>query len=487
MSTHFHYRVGASGLLAATLLLSGCGLPELGPRPEMRNPASLETARSFGTGAALSAASWPQQDWWKAYGDPQLDALVAEALASSPDVAAAQARIRQARGAAEVAGAQTLPQIGGRGSGGVTKQSYNNGIPSEFVPKGWRTTGTLALTGDFDLDLWGRRRKLLAAATSEEQAARADASQATLMLASNVVSSYFDLARLLEQDVALGEAVKSRESLGMLTGRRAQQGLENQSPVRQTAAETARARIAFTANREQIAARRHALAALLGQGPDRGLSIQPASLQQIVETPLPADAGIALAGRRPDIVAARLRVEAAGKRIDIAKTAYLPDITLSGLIGLTSLGVSNLFDGGSTYGNAGPAFSLPIFDGGRLRGEYRQARGTFDLAVADYNAVVIGALREIADALATRDAARQQERDAVQARTEADAAYGLAMKRYDAGLSSYIEALSAQQLALESREAAIDAHFRTLSSEIALKRALGGGYADTTSEKVSTK
>ncbi|WP_159863923.1 efflux transporter outer membrane subunit [Novosphingobium sp. 9U] len=478
-------RVGAPALLAMTTALASCGLPNLGARPETRPPATLATAQTFAR-ATDPAAAWPREQWWRAYGDPQLDALVAEALAGSPDVAAAQARVRQARGAAEVTGADTLPQIGARGSAGVTKQSYNNGIPSEFVPKGWKSTGNLALTGDFDLDLWGRRRKLLAAATSEAEAAQADASQASLILASNVVSSYFDLSRLLARDEALVQASQSRESLGALTRRRAEQGLENQSPVRQSQAETLRSRIALSANREQIAARRNAIAALLGAGPDRGLAITPSAISQLPETPLPTDAGIALAGRRPDIVAARLRVEAAGKRIDIAKTAYLPNISLSGLIGLTSLGLSNLFDSGSTYGNAGGAFSLPIFDGGRIRGEYRQARGSFDLAVADYNATVVDALREIADALASRDAARAQEVDAVAARREAEGAYDLANKRYDAGLSSFIEALSAQQVAIESRQAAIDAHFRTLSTEVALKRALGGGFAQDMNEKVST-
>ena len=484
MQSFSNKRFWASSLL--TLALCGCGLPDLGARPQMRGPATLASAQTFAAASDPSAA-WPQQEWWKAYGDPQLDALVAEALSGSPDVAAAAARVRQARGAAEISRADTLPQISGQGSAGVTKQSYNNGIPAEFVPKGWKSTGTLALSGDFDLDLWGRRRKLLAAATSEAQAAEADAAQATLILASNVVSSYFDLARLLARDEALAQAVKSRESLGNLTSRRAQQGLENQSPVRQTQAEVLRSRIALSANREAIAARRHALAALLGQGPDRGLAITPVALAQVAATPLPADAGIGLAGRRPDIVAARLRVESAGKRIDIAKTAYLPDISLRGLIGLTSLGLSNLFDSGSTYGNAGGAFSLPIFDGGRIRGEYRQTRGAFDLAVADYDSTVVDALREIADALAARDAARTQERDAAQARIEAEAAYDLATKRYNAGLSNYIEALSAQQLAIDARQSAIDAHFRTLSTEITLKRALGGGFAEDINEKVASE
>lgn len=491
MLTPIIRRVASPSLIALTFALSSCGLPDLGERPQMRAPASLESARSLA--AADVAGEWPSEAWWTAYGDPQLDALVAAALASSPDVAAAQARILQARGAAEISGADTLPQIGAQGSAGGTKQSYNLGVPREFVPKGWRSTGDLALTGDFDLDLWGRRRKLLAAATSEAQAALADASQARLLIAANVVSSYFDLARLLERDRALADAVTSRTRFADLTRRLARQGLENQTPVRQTQAEAARARIELAANREQIAARRHALAALLGAGPDRGLAIEPPPLGRVAQAPLPADASIALAGRRPDIVAARLRVEGAGKRIDVAKTAYLPDISLSGLLGLRSLGFSRLFDSGSDYGNAAAAFSLPIFDGGRIRGQYRQSRGAFDLAVADYNAIVVDALREVADALASREAARAQEQDAQVAQTEAEAAFDLATKRYDAGLTNYLEALSAQQLALDSRQAAIDAHFRTLSSEVALKRALGGGFSDRVAglepdnEKVSAR
>lgn len=451
----------------------------------MNAPGTLASAKSLD--AAGAARAWPVQRWWTAYGDPQLDALVDEALAGSPSVAMAQARIRQARGAAEVAGAATLPSIGGQASGGFTKQSYNNGIPSNFVPHGWNSTGTLALSGDFDLDLWGKNRKALASATSEAEAAEADARQAELMLSSNVVSSYFDLARLIERGKALAEASKARAALVDLTRQRAQQGLESDVPLRRSEAAAASARAALSADDEQILLRRHAIAALLGAGPDRGLTITPPALASLPETEVPADAGIALAGRRPDIVAARLRVEAAASRIDVAKASFMPDITLRGLIGLTSLGISNLVDSGSTYGNAGAALSLPIFEGGRLKGNFTQARGGYDAAVADYNATVAGALQDVADALASRAAAAGQERDAAEAETTSRAAYDLSMKRYRGGLSSYLDALTAQTAALQAREEAIDAHFRTLALEVALQRALGGGFADNSSEKASDK
>lgn len=465
------------------LALSACAAPDLGPRPQLRAPADLNATRTLG--AETLAGEWPTDSWWAAYGDPQLDALVAEALSAAPDVAAAEARIRQARGAEAVAGAARLPQVEGQASGGFTKQSYNNGVPSEFVPKGWKSTGTLALTGDFDLDLWGRNRAALAAARSEAEAREVDARQAMLLLSSNVVSSYFDLARLLERGEALADALKARESVLDLTGKRVREGLDDQSPLRRARAAVATARIELAANREQAAVRRHALAALLGAGPDRTLDLVPTPIETVAETPIPADAGIGLAGRRPDIVAARLRVEAAASQIDAARAEFMPDISLRGLIGLTSLGVSNLIDSGSTYGNAGAALRLPIFEGGRLRGQFTQARGGYDEAVANYNGTVVDALRDVADAVTGRDIAQAQEQDALAARADAEAAYDLALKRYRGGLSNYIEALGALQSALDAREAAVDAHFRTLAREVALTRALGGGFADQTDEKVS--
>lgn len=457
--------------------------PDLGPRPQLTTPGTLESTKALAS--ARMAAEWPQERWWTVYGDPQLDALVEEALAGSPSVALAQARIRQARGAAGVAGADLLPTLGGQASGGLTKQSYNNGVPSDFVPKGWKSTGTLALSGDFDLDLWGANRKALAAATSEAEAAEADARQAELMISSNVVSSYFDLARLLERDRALSDATEARRSFVNLTGQRAREGLDNLAPLRRAESAAAASRAELSANEEQVLLRRHALAALLGKGPDRGLAITPPAIATVPVSGVPADAGIALAGRRPDIVAARLRAEAAGARIDQARAAYMPNISLRGLFGLTSLGLSNLIDSGSTYGNVGGALSLPIFQGGRLRGQYTQARGGYDAAVANYNETVVGALQEVADALASREAASSQEVDAAEAARTAQIAYDLSMQRFRGGLSNYLDALTAQTAALEARRAAIDAHFRTLALEVALQRALGGGFEDNSSKKAS--
>lgn len=482
MSTKFPPRVATVALLIASSSLAACGVPNLGPRAQLRPPASLDSAASI----QGVAAEWPQERWWTAYGDTQLDGLIDEAIKGSPDVATAIARIRQAQGALQSSRANLLPQIGGQGSAAFEKQSYNNGTPAEALPRGWKDYGTLALSANLNLDIWGKNRALLAAATSATEAAIADERQAELVLASEVVSSYFDLGRLLERQKVLEGTQAARDNTATLIGQRVEQGIENQSSQRQANALAAQARGAVVANREQIEKRRHALAALLGAGPDRTLTLTPPAIATIAPTPVPADAGIALAGRRPDIVMARRLVEASDKGVEYAKKSFLPDISLRGLIGLSSLGISNLFDDGSDYGSAGGAISLPIFQGGKLSGQYRMARAGYDTNVASYNKAVIGALQEVADALSTRASAAEQEQHAIDARREANAAYDLSFQRYRGGLNTYIDALNVETTALDARLAAVDAHFATLASEVALKRALGGGYAEDSARKATT-
>ncbi|WP_246543233.1 efflux transporter outer membrane subunit [Novosphingobium profundi] len=469
--------------MAASVSLAACA-PDLGPRPQLRGPSSFQSGASIA--ATASARDWPQSRWWTVYNDPQLDALIDTALKDSPDLASAIARVQQARGALQASRASLLPSVGAQGSGEVAKQSYNNGTPASALPHGWKDYGTLALSANWNLDIWGKNRALLSAATSATEAAVAEMRQSELVLTSEIVSSYFDLARLTERQKVLDEALAVRVNSADLTAKRHGQGLENEAPLRQANAETARARGLVAANQEQIALRRHALAALIGAGPDSTIDLTPPSIAKVAVAAVPADAGIALAGRRPDIVAARRIVEAADKGTEYARKSFLPDISLSGLLGLTSLGISNLFDSGSDYGNAGAAVSLPIFQGGALEGRYRIARAGYDSMVASYNKTVIGALQEVADAIASRDSAIQQEKHAGDAQSEAAAAYDLALQRYRAGLTTYIDVLTTQTAELDARLSALDSHFATLASDVALKRALGGGYADETYKKATS-
>ncbi|MBK6412042.1 efflux transporter outer membrane subunit [Sphingopyxis sp.] len=453
-------------------LLAGCtNVPDLGPAPV---PAS---ATALASGASYTDASgpWPAEGWWQGFGDAQLSTLIAEGLDGSPDVAIAAARLRAAEALAQQAGSALSPRVVAEGSVGGVQQSKNLGIPPQFVPDGIQDTGHIAATFVFDLDLWGRNRSALAAATSEVEAALVDAAQARLMLTTAVASAYADLAGYhAARDVAV-EAVRVRTASADVSGARARAGIENQASERQAESRAASSRADIVALNEAIALTRNRLAALVGAGPDRGLVITRPMLAR-PPLGLPSGAGIDLIGRRPDIVAARLRAEAAAKRIDVARADFYPNLSLSALVGLQSLGLSNLFSAGSEYGNGGAAISLPMFDGGRLAGRYRGVRADYDIAVANYDRSLIGALRDVADIAQSRAATDRQlveRQEALAAATEGAKLAGL---RYRAGLSNQLDQLTAEDNMVALRRAVADLEARRLSLDIALIRALGGGY-----------
>lgn len=453
-------------------LLAGCAsVPDLGPKAVPAAAESLESNVTF----AGAQGEWPAEGWWRGFGDGQLDALIGEGLAGSPDVAIAAARVRAADGFAQQAGAALLPRVGAEGSAGGVQQSKNMGIPPQFIPDGIQDTGHVAATFAFDLDLWGRGRAALAAATSEAEAARVDEAQARLMLTTGIASAYADLAGYHAALDVANEAVRIRGASAELSAARARAGIENQAAQRQAESRAAAARADISALDEAIAATRNRLAALVGAGPDRGLAIARPTLRGAA-TGLPPEAGIGLIGRRPDIVAARLRAEAAAKRIDVARADFYPNISLSALVGFQSLGLSNLFKAGSEYGNGGAAISLPIFDGGRLQGRYRGARADYDIAVATYDRTLIAALRDVADIAQSRAANARQLTGRREALVAAGEAARLAGLRYRAGLSNQLEQLTAEDSLVALSRAVADLEARQVSLDIALIRALGGGY-----------
>ena len=459
-------------------LLAGCvAVPDTSPRPEPRAVSSIAASQSL---PASDQAQWPADNWWQAYGDPQLDALEAEGLANSPDVAAAIARLRKAQALAQQAGAALLPTLDGSGTVGYTKQSYNVGFPPQyvaFIPHGWNAEGQLDLTAGFDLDLWGKNRAALAAATSERQAVAVETRQAALMLATSIAQAYADLGAAIELRDNRQAALDTRTASQGLIGQRLREGLETRGSLRTEQAQAFSARAELTAAEQAVLLRRHALAALLGAGPDRGLAITPPHLAPLGTHDLPAGVTTALLGRRADIVAARARVEEQASRIKVARADFYPDLRVNGLVGVQSLGLGQLLTSGSTYGTVGPVLSLPLFHGGELRAAYRGARADYDLAVADYDRTVLNAYQQVADAVTTRSYAARQLDEARAAASASEEAYNIAMQRYRGGLSTYIDALTVEDQLVLARQALAMADAAYRSSDIALVRALGGGFA----------
>ncbi|WP_246524754.1 efflux transporter outer membrane subunit [Sphingobium phenoxybenzoativorans] len=466
-----------SAVILPLIVLGGCAAtPDLGPLPTLRTAESVAAARSL----QASDASWPGDGWWRAYGDSQLDRLIEEGLNGAPDVAAAVARLRRAEGLAQQAGAALLPSLDARGSITADRQSLNMGYPDEFkafLPRGWNDHGMANLSLGLDVDLWGRNRAALAAATSEANAARIDVAQARLMLATAIADAYADLSRLhAERDIAQG-ALDIRVATRKLVSDRLDSGLDTRGDLRQAESGLSLARADLAAADESIALRRNQIAALLGAGPDRGLDIQRPSAVTVGARGLPAGITTNLVARRPDVAAALARAEAAAKRIKVAKADFFPAINLSALVGVQSLGLDLLAKKDSIYGSAGPAISLPLFHGGALAGQYRGARGTYDEAVANYDRTVVDAYREVADVVTSQRALGSRLTDARAALAASEDSYKVARLRYEGGLSTYLDVLTVEERLLSTRQAVAQLDSRAFALDIALIRALGGGFA----------
>jgi NodT family efflux transporter outer membrane factor (OMF) lipoprotein len=278
------------------------------------------------------------------------------------------------------------------------------------------------------------------------------------------------------QRAVLAATLTNREEALSLVSGRNRAGLDSDLALRQAQGRVPAARAELAATDEAIALTRNAIAALLGDGPDRALTITPPTLVVEQVRGVPADASIALIGRRPDIAAARAGVEAAASRIKVARAAFMPNISLSGLIGLQSLGFNQLFESGSRYGNAGAAITLPIFRGGALAGQYRGARGTYDEAVAHYDGTLVQALRQVADTMASRQALGQRLSETRLSLRHATEAHALARRRYEAGLSTYLDVLTAQDAVLQGQRAVADMETRAFALDVTMVRALGGGF-----------
>jgi NodT family efflux transporter outer membrane factor (OMF) lipoprotein len=461
-------------LPAACLVgLAGCAqIPALDKSLEVKPIEQLRSSASFNA----PAAAWPADDWWHTYGDPQLDGLINEALRESPNLAIAQARLRQSSAMTQAAGATRLPEVTGGASINETKQSYNDLMPRQAVPHGWNDYGQATLNLSWELDFWGKNRSALAAATSEQQAAQAEVAQARLILSTAVASAYADLVHLFTVRDTAEAALTLRTKSVELFRQRHEFGLETLASVRQVEARQAAAEAQMLTIDEIIALQRNGIAALLGAGPDRGLAITRPTVRFAASAGLPPNLGLELLGRRPDIVAARLRTEAAARRIDQQKAGFYPSVNLLAFVGVQSFGIDKLSKSGSDIGSVGPAISLPIFNTERLQGQLRGAHADYDAAVATYNATLANALKEVADAATSRRSLDGQIAASRAAFTAAAEAHGMVNKRYQGELATYLDVLAAEDQLISAQRALADVETRGLVLDVALVRALGGGF-----------
>ncbi|HZX70758.1 MAG TPA: efflux transporter outer membrane subunit [Rhodanobacter sp.] len=466
-------------LLAAaavlTLVLAGCASSGgLHPDATLTDPATLASANSL---AAVSdpTTAWPATDWWSALGDPQLNTLIEEALKNNPGLAVADARARAAQAEVGTANAARGPSVNGGASVSGAR------IPTTVIPADnggghFNVAKYAYVSFKWGLDLWGGKRAAWQAALGASRAAEIDVRAARIELSGNVARAYAQLGYAFDQqDLSAGELKRAQESR-KLTAQRVAAGIDNQIVLKQADGEVATAEQDAALARRAVDAARSSLAVLLGKGPDRGAEIARPNLLTPAQLAVPENLPVELIGHRADLVAARWRVEAAGKDIKAAKTEFLPNISLGALAGVIRLGSGSPLSLPSRFYQVGPSLSLPIFDGGRLRANLSGKDAQYDLAVAQYNQTLVGAVNEVADDVSALQSLQQQIAAQQRAQTAATQAWELALQRYKAGIGSYLEALSVRQQLLLANRGLAALQAQQVDRSVQLIQALGGGY-----------
>lgn len=459
--------------LLSTALLFGCASPDRDQDlAKMKSAQEWNTEQTFTVHASIE---WPTDAWWERYQDTQLNQLIREAFEYSPTLQMAKARLDNARGIAEQAGAARSLDVGLAASASESKVSYQ--YQSYSPPHGWNDYGSLTLNFQYDFDFWGKNRASIAAATSELAAAEVESVSARLMLATSIANAYAELARLYANQTTVAAALGVREKTVELLQKRYDNGLETLGAVSQAKSIAASVDAELLALNESIELQKNALAALVGQGPDRARTIYAPTITLDARFGLPADASIGLLGHRADIVAARWRAEAAAERVGIAQAMFYPDVSFSAFIGYQAFGLDNVFNSGNDAGGIGPAIYLPLFTGGRLEGQLTSAQARYQESVSLYNATLNQALHDVADVLTSTQALDERIAKTQQAVIQAERAHHIANNRYQGGLATYLDVLVAEETLLNNQRALVNLQSRAFSLDLALIHALGGGFS----------
>jgi NodT family efflux transporter outer membrane factor (OMF) lipoprotein len=453
---------------AAALALVSCVTP---PRDLERQPMVGDAGLGL-SGAVVAPAA---DGWWRGFDDPQLNRLVDDALRDSPTLAEARARLRAAVAEADAVHAGLLPRANLDASVQRAHAPQNYFIPPPLAGEpSW--VGQVGATLSWDLDVWGRRSDDDARARARAQASSLDIDQSRLLLAGAIAQAYVDLYRSYALADIAARAESQRQRIVEITQRRVAAGLDTRLELREAESQLPQARVARAQALAAAELAVHQLAALCGQGAEAYAAVKQPTLNLDAALPLPADLPINLLVRRPDVLAARLQVQAADSQRLAAKAAFYPDISLSAVAGFGAFGLNNLFSWSARGAGGGPMISLPLFDAGRLRAQYRGSEAELDAAVAGYNTTVLQAVQQTADQLTRLDALGRERIDQHLTLEAAEDAYRIGEKRYRAGLAGYLSVLNVETQVLAARRDAVGIMADQAVARVSLLLAVGGSF-----------
>jgi len=458
----------AIALVAA--LASGCAVGPNYSRPEMPAPP----AHRFFEGEA-QAQSIADTPWWVVVKDPQLQALIREAIANNLDLRTATARVAEARAQYGIARSFLFPEVGVAGGYSAQQASRNSEPPQGTAAGKTYQNWSAGFPLSWEIDLFGRIRREKQAAFAAYLATEEGRRAALITLVADVASTYLFLRELdLQLDVAR-RTVRTNEETVQYYEKRLQGGVSNRLEVDRAVANRARTAVVIPQIEQQIGVTENALCLLLGRPPgpiERGGPMTNDQSAPEVPVGLPAS----LLERRPDVVAAEQLLVASNANVGAAKALFFPTISITGLLGTVSSEFSNLLKADANVWQVSPSLFAPIFQGGRIRRNYDAAKARFEQAAAQYQKAALNSYREVANAIVTvkkLGEARLELEDGVEALTNAAA---LSRSRYDAGLASYLEILNADQQLFDQELQLAQVRGEEMRAFVELYRALGGGW-----------
>jgi NodT family efflux transporter outer membrane factor (OMF) lipoprotein len=464
------------------LLLTGC---EVGPKYIKANTPTTSAYKEAPPESFKEADhQWkPAQpgdqtlkgNWWEVFGDPQLNSLEEQLTISNQDLKVAEARLREARAVVKYNRAAQFPTI----SVGPSISGLRESANTPYLPA-TNNTGDFTLPFDlsYEVDLWGRVRRTVAASREEAQATAADYATASLSLHAELAIDYFELRSADAQKRLLDDTVKAYKDALQLTQNRFHGGVAPRSDVAQAKTQLDTTRVQDTDVTVARAQYEHAIAILIGKPPAE-LTLPPAPLD-LQPPAIPVGVPSELLERRPDIAAGERRMAEANQQIGIARAAYYPTVTLDASAGFQGTSILNWFTWPSRFWAVGPQAVETLFDGGRRRAASEGALANYDGTVATYRQTTLTAFQQVEDNLAALrilDGEAQQQQEAV---SSSEDSLQLFTNRYKGGVDTYLQVINAQTVALMNERNNVDILRRRMDASVLLIKALGGGW--TTSE-----
>ena len=456
-------------------MLYGCAAPsDIKPTNQLNDKSVLEHSKSLAS-TDLSAATWPQSDWWTVLSDTQLNELIQRALKNSPTLQLANANLNKASAAVMAADAQFDPQLAA--NAGATRSRLSRSEDYSYQGNQYGTVYNLGLSGSYNVDLWGGERDAWEASVDAQRAAQVDHQAARISLSSGIASTYIQLAnayRLL--DIAKQDQERT-QGIVTITQRLLDNGLTSEDRLYTAQSNAATSQQTVKQRLLAIKQLKNALATMVGEGPDLADTIERPSALLNTALTLPTELPANLLAHRPDIVAAKWRVEAASKNIASAKTKFYPNLNLSAMAGFRAVLGDAMFEDVSRQWRVAPAISLPIFTRD-LKANLIENTADYDAAVAQYNQTLVNALGDVADTVLALKSAEQQLNDAKESVRLATKSYHITEKRYQSGMGSQLEVLMAESQLLQAESALTTLQNQQQEKQVTLVNVLGGGFYD---------